>query len=623
MIRAARKFDSRVFREKWIISVPAGWQNELRAEHDARLAAAAVIPLGTGARSASERAANEWLIGIADKMRHIGRYIAADEFDIRDIAKKSADAMMDAARRCAGGIDAARRELARLSCVAGINPPDMKIQDRPAIARMTCNRWWIKRLRRARDLAVETAARDTGRVHAKREVYVSEETVKRRGLQLRQSAGYLADSIAHNEQTGQDFTLAELAARGVSNKAIRRGELMVRIRGCEEFAAAAKHAALFVTLTCPSKMHRMTAGGTVNPKWNGATPRDAQGYLCNIWAKARAELDRRGIVRYGVRIAEPHHDGTVHWHLLAFMPQAVAQTFREVLSRYALEEDGNEPGALEHRCTFIEIDASRGTAAGYVAKYIAKNIDGFAVQMDFESGMEAVTASNRVEAWATCWRIRQFQQFGCPPVTLWRELRRIRPDAGHGATLTAARKAASESVSWSEFMQATGGACVKRKHMELGIARTRAGERWDFFAGAAYEAPQTQYGDDAKPAIYGVYEGRKAWPSVRYRWSVSRKAGNRAPWTCMNNCTEIIREGKQDDNGTAKTNRSHGYKPAGIAQGMGKPAFACESHGGRFFQGVYRGAGSSSACFENGRRKERCHTMNDPGGALAHSVASG
>jgi hypothetical protein len=347
----------------------------------------------------------------------------------------------------------------------------------------------------------------------------------------------------------------------------------------------------------------MTAAGVNNPKWNGATPRDAQKYLCKVWARARAALDRRGIVRYGVRIAEPHHDGTVHWHLMAFMPKDAEKIFRETLSRYALEEDGEEQGAAAHRCAFIKIDAKKGSAAGYIAKYIAKNIDGYSVQLDFESGMEAVTASNRVEAWATCWRIRQFQQFGCPPVTLWRELRRINPDAGHGETLEAARRAASETVSWSEFMRATGGACVKRKHMELSIARTRAGERWDFFAGAAYEAPPTQYGDDAKPAIYGVYEGKRAWPSVRYRWSVVRKAVNRAPWTCINNCTAVRRERGENDDGKRETHRAHGFEVVGIAQGVGKPAFTRESHGGGIFKSVYRGTGSSGACVQNGRRE--------------------
>lgn len=123
--------------------------------------------------------------------------------------------------------------------------------------------------------------------------------------------------------------------------------------------------------------------------------------------------------RYEFRIAEPHHNGAPHWQCLFFYDAAHDATVRAMVRRYALAMDGNEAGAQEKRCGFKTMDPAKGTAAGYIAKYI----DGYRLEKDLE-GNNALETSARVEAWATRWRIRQFQQIGGPPITVWRELRR-------------------------------------------------------------------------------------------------------------------------------------------------------------------------------------------------------
>ena len=63
----------------------------------------------------------------------------------------------------------------------------------------------------------------------------------------------------------------------------------------------------------------------------------------------------------------------------------------------------------------------------YIAKYISKNIDGYALdgQLDNDTGRPLKDTAAAVTAWASTWRIPQFKTVGLPTMGAYRELRKL------------------------------------------------------------------------------------------------------------------------------------------------------------------------------------------------------
>lgn len=488
----------------------------------------------------------------------LGRRIACDVSELLAVARHLWAAECQDVRLldlCIVVADVWRLEMPRALSVAG------------ALARMVSPVWWRRALRRHIGRIVEHRAIVRGLVSVRSVPYASDAAVKRRTEQHAATAAYLAAARVCNE-AGQSFTLAQVAAKSVANPIIRRGELMTRIKGCEVYAEAEGHRGMFLTLTAPSRFHRMKTDGRggcfPNPHYDpNATPRAAQLWLRTMWARVRAEWARHGVKAYGFRVAEPHHDGTPHWHMLVWFPDGIWEKTRRLekggrvsalraVFGHWLSDDGDEPGAKKYR---VEVTRMRsGEAAGYISKYIAKNIKGATVEgehQDQDAGRTIATAEDmesgarRVDAWAARWGIRQFQAIGQPPVTVWRTLRKV--DAGQFEAARVAgdkeawslagglHKVGALSADWCLFMRRMGGACVARAKQaaRLMVQKVAGVNEW----GEAI----------ARPVVWGVETRRgSSLVSRVMQWSKSEaapeaeKAAGAKPWTRFNNCTARI-----------------------------------------------------------------------------------
>ncbi|WP_168215600.1 replication endonuclease [Marinobacter confluentis] len=387
------------------------------------------------------------------------------------------------------------------------------------IERTKDERWWRRLVRKAQKQTLDNLARDYGLVSKQKGVYVSDWGLRLHQEQLTRNRSLLEEMIAVNDQC-QEYTLAELSELTVSNPYIRRSELIVRAAGFETIARQLDHDGVFLTLTTPSKYHPVKVSGEPNPKFNGSTPQEAQQYLTGLWSRIRAQLDREDIRTYGFRIAEPHHDGTPHWHLMLFVEPAQNDRLVELMGAYALLEDGNEPGAEEARFKAVDIDYERGSATGYIVKYICKNIDGEFQENGGDAedwyGNLTKNVAPRVRAWASIHGIRQFQQIGGPPVTVWRELRRLQH--ADDETVEAARQAADKS-DWAGFIEAMNGPCAKRKDQPIKTAKWL---EFDQDTGECLDCPVNQYGEPSKGKLFGLCSGGRYVLTRYFRWEVKR-----------------------------------------------------------------------------------------------------
>ncbi|MUJ19504.1 replication endonuclease [Aliivibrio fischeri] len=386
-----------------------------------------------------------------------------------------------------------------------------------ALVNRACDEIWLRgQLRKKCAYEVEQVARDLSLVQRHKQLYCSDFSVARQRARKSSNRTALEQTVAYDVDNEENyFTLAELSDKSVSNPKIRRSEMFVRLRGFEEIAQESNHKAVFYTLTSPSRFHAVS-NGQVNQNWldaNSPTAKDTHSYLLGVWTALRKILDKKKIKIYGMRIAEPHQDGTPHHHFLLFMKPKDRHFVTTQFKRLALIDSPREAGAKKYRFKAEYIDWSKGSAVGYVAKYLSKNIDGEHIQADKGSSLNGIEAAERVVAWARVNQIRQFQFIGGPSVSVWREMRRLRNEFNeddvmlndlNGAEhylLEKVRRAA-DIGDWKDFCFAMGGVFVKRADQSVKLNYTVHDAVAKMLESG--ELSPTRFGDMAQGQINGL-----------------------------------------------------------------------------------------------------------------------
>ena len=507
---AVKEVVYRPFVAKTLSRVPHRFIPSLLAEYNARNA---------------NKVANEWLReSIGDAFPQKGLSLTASDDDINNKAKILADNIRDLLASQTITTPERIYEYLQDYCARhDVVFPQCKTL-LGAVNRVTNVAWWKRAIRKQIMRKREHGAIKCGFVHRNAGLYVSDDAVelyrqdKKRGLQ------WIEDMEAMNE-LDEVLDLKAIAQSNTSCPEKRRLELAIRANGQEQYAIKLDYVSLFLTITAPSAYHSRS-GKNSNPKYNGKSPKDTNSYLCGQFSKTRAKLDRENINYFGLRIVEPHHDATPHWHMLVHVEKCQINKLLSIFREYALEHNSNEYGAQKHRFTYEQIDRSKGSAIGYILKYISKNIDGHKVGEDYESdGLDTAATSERVVAWAKRWGIRQFQTFGDCPVTIYRELRKLRVEPECVAIKP--HWLAADAGNYGNYIQ----------EMKINPIKLWAEER-----------PSTRYLGETMQVIRGLKVNNELIETRLHRWVLRQKSEAFAPRINVNNCTGIkFDRGKKQD----------------------------------------------------------------------------
>ncbi|MCR9072667.1 MAG: replication endonuclease [Alphaproteobacteria bacterium] len=298
-------------------------------------------------------------------------------------------------------------------------------------AEQSCPRWQLRRLRR--EVKAAQSYYDIAfRLANPTCKYVSEYTLTAWRLRQARQSAWLNDQVI-------DFDGTTVSLLDIRNNALnaRQARLYAQVKGMESVAERLGYTAFFGTITLPGEYHPFSSHhGRANQRWRREFGPAAQHLaIQGLWKNARARIWKHDQLTnaFGIRVVEPHQDGTPHLHFILWLPSETGgRSTKEVLAEI-LEDLAPAPQSelaiIEKNTHEITMRDGRrmkaSSPASYVMKYLLKSVGTSYEAPDVETDEDHLIGENneRFRAWANARQVRSFSFIGVHGVqTAWQKL---------------------------------------------------------------------------------------------------------------------------------------------------------------------------------------------------------